>query len=190
MTSFMRVKAETKQGLTLFVKPDTPCYNESAFGGDIIPFPFSYNSGVLDINYTGNNFKAANVDVNGVEPDSESDVTVRITSGPYLVTSLGNNFKDYIRAWRASSIDSGSAIDIHIAPQVMKIQIGDPSSVTAGSGNSYLISTSAPNGENYVIGNNSNSYWTSYIFKTPLTFTIMEGGVKQYITFTSHIDQE
>jgi hypothetical protein len=185
----LRSYAVRQEALTRFIKLDSPCYNN---GTDDVLFPFSYSNQVLDITYAGNNFESIMVDITGVEPIAETETLVRITSGPLLVSSLGDNFKTYIRAWREATIDSGSPIEIFIAPQVLRVQEVSREFITAvsGSDTSFTVSSTRPSGENYIVGNAANNYNTKYVFKTPLTFTIVEGGITQYITFKSIFDQE
>lgn len=189
MSSAVRVLAVKKEGLTRFIKPDSPTYYD---GNSYRLFPFSYSNQVLDISYDGNNFKSSMVDSinNSPDNDEETDTTISMLGGPYLATSLGENFKAYIRSWRSGSIDAGSPIEVVVAPQLLRVQEVDLSHVNSTSGDSVLISTNAPTGENYVSGNSANKYHTTYIFKTPLTFTIVEGGVKKYITIRTTLDQE
>jgi hypothetical protein len=136
------------------------------------------------------------VDVSGVEPISETDTIVRILSGPVLATSLGPNFKAYIRSWRSNPgggnppIDAGSPIEIYVAPQLLRVQQAAFTNITANSNASFKISTSAPAGDNYIAGDATTQYDSTYVFKTPLTFTTVEGGVTQYITFRTVLDQE
>ena len=189
MTSCIRSVAATKEGLTRFVKPESPCYYSAAIDDEIL-FPFKYSNGVLDINYDGNDFKATMVDSTNQSPNSETGPAYRIIGGPRLVTSLGPNFKAYIRAWRDGSIDAGSPIEVYIPSQVIRVQQSDYRNVSANSGDSYLISDVPPDSDNYIAGNTTNMYNTTYAFKTPLTFTILEGGVKRYITFRTAFDQE
>jgi hypothetical protein len=189
MTSAARSYAIRKEGLTTFIKPDTPCYYDNVFDNDVL-FPFSYSNGVLDISYSGNNFKAEMVDDLDNSPNGEASTAIRVTGGPQLVTSLGENFKAYIRAWRAEFIDADSPILIHIAPQVIRVQEVDYDSVNSISGESYRISSQPPSGDTYIVGNDANQYRTTYVFKTPLTFTIVESGVVKYITFRTIMDQE
>jgi hypothetical protein len=186
MSSILRTTAVKKEGLTLFLKPESPTYNN---GVSNVLFPFSYSNGVLDISYSGNSFKSIMVDVVNMDPNSETETAVRITSGPYLVTSLGDHFKDYVRAWRDGTIDANSPISIHIMPQLLRVQEVSYADVSADSGDSWKISTEPPNSQ-YIVGDPSNLYQTTYIFKTPLTFTIVEGGVTKYVTFRSMLDQE
>lgn len=73
---------------------------------------------------------------------------------------------------------------------MVRVQEADTNNIDSGNGNSYLISTVAPTGDGYVAGTESNKYYTTFVFKTPLTFTIVESGVTQYITFRTIMDQE
>ncbi len=188
MSSIARTFAQKKQALTRFVKPLSPAYDDN--DGTTRIFPFSYSNGVLDINYSGNSFETIMVDTTNQDPLGEADTTINVLSGPYLVNSLGDNFKAYIRAWRDGTIDAGSPINIYIAPQVMRVQEVDTNHLPNSSGTSYRISTEPPTGDGYVVGNSTNDFFATYIFKTPLTFTIVEGGVTQYITFVSYTEQE
>jgi hypothetical protein len=176
-----------QRGLTSFVKAESPCYNDSLQGNRVL-FPFTYSEGVLDITYEGNSFEAAMVTITGNAPNSETDTALRILGTPRLVTSLGENFKAYIRAWRTVTIDAGSPIEIYIAPQVIRVQELDRVHIDADV--PFQISTIPPSGGEYIAGSEANLYLTKYVFKTPLTFTIVEGGVTQYITFNTALDQE
>jgi len=187
MTSMLRSYAIRKEGMTTFTKPESATYYN---GTNDVLFPFSYSNGVLDISYAGNDFKAIMVDSLNQSPDNEPKTAVRVLSGPYLVSSLGDHFKEYIRAWRDGSIDAGSPILIHIAPQLLLVQEASNDLVNSISGVSYLISTEAPSGDAYITGNGTDRYRTTYVFKTPLTISIVESGVVQYITFRTILDQE
>ena len=187
MTSVVRSLGVKKEGLTRFVKPESPCYND---GTNVVLFPFSYSNGVLDISFEGNDFETIMIDSLNQSPDAETDTAVSILSGPYLATSLGDNFKAYIRAWRDGTIDADSPINIYIAPQLLKVQEAQYSNISAFSGEAYKISTDPPASDYYTTGEATNNYQTKYVFKTPLTFTIVESGVTQYITFRTKFDQE
>ena len=188
MSSVARTYGVKKEGVTRFVKPESPCYNRG--GGIFVLFPFSYSNQVLDISYDGNNFKSIMVDVNNVEPNNETETAIRILSGPSLATSLGDNFKAYVRSWRFGTIDNDSPIEIFVAPQLLRVQEAAFANISSESGESWKISTTPPASDNYITGSDSNKYNTTYIFKTPLTFTIVEGGVTKYITFRTMLDQE
>lgn len=186
MSSYTRSFAPPKEGLTRFLKADSPAYNDNNIER---LFPFTYSNGVLDITYQGNNFKGVMVDISGISPSGETQTACRVMGGPHLATSIGNRFKEYIRSWRAGTIDIGSDVEVFIPGQVIRIQECD-SSVSSTSGSSFEISTQAPASDNFITGTDVNSYLSTYIFKTPLTVTIIESGVKKYITFRTIMDQE
>lgn len=188
MTSALRGYAIRKEALTIFLSPESPAYYDNNLGINIL-FPFTYSNGVLDISYDGNNFKQLMVDTLNESPGSETETSVRTMGGLHLVSSLGENFKAYIRAWRDGSIDAGSPINIHIAPQVFRVQEAGPNSVHA-DGESYRITSQPPSGDTYTIGSELDRYRSTYVFKTPLTFTIVESGVVRYITFRTVLEQE
>jgi hypothetical protein len=191
MTSVLRTFSTTKEGLTLFLKPESPSYITNVINGDdtIVLFPFTYSNGVLDITYSDNNFKEVMVDIANINPSFESTTTIRIVGGPFLVNSLGNTFKDYIRAWRDGTIDAGSPINIHVAPTLLRVQEAALANMDAQN-QSYKISTVAPSDGNLITGTTLNNFKTTFIFKSPLIFTIVESGVTKYITFTSNLGQE
>lgn len=189
MSSAFRSLGVKKEALTRFIKADSLCYEPDV--DPISLFPFTYNSGVLDITYEGNDFKAVMVDISGVDPyNGESNLAVRIMGGPYLVTSLGSKFKAYIRSWRAATIDAGSPIEVDVPAQVLKIQGAVQDLVNSTQDDNWRISTQRPESDNYITGNALDGFKTTYVFKTPLTFTIKESGVTQYIVFRTMFDQE
>jgi hypothetical protein len=188
LTSAARSFAVRKEGPTTVLKPESATYYASDLDLDVL-FPFSYSNGVLDISYSGNRFKQQMVDSLNQSPNGETDTVIRVMGGPQLVSSLGDNFKAYIRAWRDGTIDAGSPILIHIAPQVFRVQEAEYNSINAG-GSSYRISTQPPSGDTYTIGSELDQYRSVYVFKTPMTISIVESGVVQYITFRTLLDQE
>jgi len=191
MSSSLRSLGVKKEALTRFLKVDGQSYE--TLSGPTLLFPYTYNSGVLDITYEGNDFKAVMVDISGVEPSfdsGESNSAVRIMGGPYLVTSLGSKFKAYIRSWRAATIDVGSPIEVDVPAQVLKVQAAARALVNATENDNWRISTQRPESDNYITGNALDGFSTTYVFKTPLTFTIKESGVTKYIVFRTTFDQE
>jgi hypothetical protein len=133
------------------------------------------------------------VDISGVEPSFEggaSNTAVRIMGGPFLVTSLGSKFKAYISSWRAATIDVGSPIEVDVPGQVLKVQGAARELVNSISDNNWTLSTQRPESDNYITGNALDGFNTTYVFKTPLTFTIKESGVTKYIVFRTIFDQE
>jgi hypothetical protein len=189
MTSVSRTFGTAKEGLTKFMRVESVSFYDETDDTDRL-FPFICSNGLLDITYEGNNFQAQMVDVSGNSPDDETNNLCRIIGAPRLVTSLGDNFKAYIRAWRYDTIDTGSPIELVEPSQVVRVQEGNRNNLNGSSESSYRISDKKPASDNYITGNTANAYRTSFIFKTPLTFSIVESGVTQYITFKTITEQE
>jgi hypothetical protein len=73
---------------------------------------------------------------------------------------------------------------------LLRVQEADYKNINSIENETYRISELAPASDNYISGSSVTNYNTTYIFKTPLTFTIVEDGVKKYITFRTVLDQE
>lgn len=187
MSSAIRALAVKKDSVVQFSKPESPAYYD---GNDTVLFPFTCSNQILDITYAGNDFKSRMVNSTGNSPSAETESSIEILGGIYLATTLGENFKAYIRAWRSGSIDAGSPIKVVVAAQLVRVREAAISNITSTSATVWSIRNSAPSGDNYVTGTDANNYQTTFIFKTPLTFSIVESGVTKYITFKTMLDQE
>ena len=182
MTSILRSYATPTLTPVKFNRLESPCYADSDLAYNTL-FPFSYANGVLDIMYV-DSFQEDMVNTTGEAPLADPDVAVQLLGGPQLVQKLGPNFVAYIRAWRQP--DAGSPVAIYSNGTVQKVQairnyfVGD---------DAFEVSTAPPASDNYTMGAAANSYRANWIFKTPLTFTTVEGGVKQYITFASLLER-
>jgi hypothetical protein len=187
MTSVTKHLALTPQSDFTFFTIESPSYTSQLpdFNNQDIPFPFSYRNGVLDIDLI-DDFETIMITTTGVAPKNEVEANLRFMGGKNLVTRLGPNFEAYIRAWR-TGIDSGTPIAIYTQPLVQKIQ-WTRSNFTADE--SWIVSTDAPAPNTYTIGDEVNNYRTTYIFASPLTFTVVEGGVAKYITFVSRMHED
>lgn len=183
MSSVLRRVAEPVRVHMKFCHIESPCYNDTILNKDIL-FPFTITNGILDIAYI-DNFKVDMVDSTGNAPNIDPDGAVRIMGGTIPIIGLGDNFKSYITAWRNPDVDT--PISIYIPGVVQKVQIIPDNFLGAGT---YEISTQPPSGDNYVVGGPLNSYRTVYVFKQPLTFTTVESGVTQYITFTTRFHED
>lgn len=189
MTSVLRQTAIPVKTVTRFTRMETPSYNDSGEGGlgFRVPFPFTYENGTLDIQYI-NLFEPLMVSTTEQPPETDPECSFRLLGGSRLVQELGENFKEYIRAWRSATIDAGSPITIVVNAQVQRAQwireeyVGDIA---------YEISTTAPSGDTYTQSADAiPTYNTVWIFNTPLTIKTIEGGVPTYITFASRLDED
>ncbi len=186
MSSIVRQYAQIKSALTKFTLVDGPSYISSLLGHDML-FPFTWSNGILEINLI-DDFQAQMIDISGNAPTDECDYAVRQMGGPRVVRAIGDNFKNYIRAWRYDTIDAGSPIDVYIQGVVVKVQLADVNHMTdAGVAE---VSTQAPTSDNFTVGESSNNFRTTYCFKQPLTLRIKESGIDTYITFRTAFDED
>ena len=153
-----------------------------------IPFVFNKRTGVLDIDVSIGAFGESMIDISGKGPARDIDTLVQYLGGSHLVEELGDNFKNYIRAWRDGSIDVDSEIQIYKKPTITKIAVLNPGLGTVYGQDIYPaitrggVVTNAP--DNTFNMSDQHAY-TSYVFKTPLVFTIVEGGNTRYVIFQS-----
>jgi hypothetical protein len=113
-----------------------------------------------------------------------------------LLTSIGPNFNTYLQK-RIQDIDGlGSAYDgelmIVVHPLMTKVQLAQPGQVRGLTfENVYGVNNDPPTSDEYVGGNESNNYYTSWVFFKPLTVrfvsTLSSTGYK-YMTFSTHYD--
>jgi hypothetical protein len=186
MSSIVRQYVQTKNALTKFTLVDGPSYVSETLDHDIL-FPFTWSNGTLDINLI-DDFQAQMIDSSGNAPSDECDFIVRQMGGPRIVNAIGENFKNYIRSWRAATININSAIDVHIPGVVVKVQMADVNHMDDSS--VALVTTSAPSADNFTFGSSANKYRTTYCFKQPLTLRLRESGQTTYITFRTTFDED
>lgn len=187
MSSIGSSFVKRQEELSRFIKLESPCYDDSNINR---LFPFIFINGMLDITYEGNSFKATMVDITGVSPNNQTDTMIYIMGGPRLVTSIGQNFKAYIRAWLTGTIDEGSPIGLYQPCQIIRVQEADLNNITAIGSETYLISEIPPVSDFFTAGVPSNNYYTTFVFKTPLTVTFVEDGITKYLTFRTVFEQE
>jgi hypothetical protein len=185
-------------GFSVFAKDgkfdniSTPSYEEAGVGD--IPIPFTATNGVLDIAITNSSIE--NFCNNGTSPRSEAEFQAKQMGGRALITSLGPNFVTYLRR-RIQAIDSlgglySGELVIFINPVMTKIQLAQPGQVQGLEfENVYGVNNYPPTSDEYVGGNISNSFYTSWVFYKPLTVRFASSdsptGYK-YITFSTHYD--
>ena len=152
-------------------------------------FPFTYNNGTLDIALV-NNFKADYIDTPGKKPEDTSCTPVhryRLLGGNGIVTKLGTNFINYIRAaWILPEDSSVSVFQRCIMTKVQEMEEQDDGTMFTEQG--FYESPTPPISDGYIT--NQENFGTSWIFKTPLTISIVSGGIKSYITFATTIGHD
>jgi hypothetical protein len=152
-------------------------------------FPFTYVNGTLDIALI-DNFQQDYIDTSGVKPiDTSCDPAhhFMLLGGHGVVSKLGSNFVNYIRA--AWALDSTSPVKIYQPCVVTKAQeMDEPDSGVSLMESGFYETTVPPSSDGYVVP--IFGYRTSWIFKTPLTISIVNGVVKTYITFATIIGHD
>ena len=173
----------------------TPGYIDSSLGNQEVPIPFTVENGVLDIAIT--NSSVQTFVNNGTEPDDDSEYQAKQMGGRRLITSIGSNFNTYLRK-RIQDIEdiSGSAyageLTIEVKPVMTKVQLAQPGNVSGLTfENVYGVNDVPPSSDEYVGGNETNKYYTSWVFYKPLTVRYVSSASTtgyRYITFSTHYD--
>jgi hypothetical protein len=171
----------------------TPSYSDSDLGNST-PIPFTVQNGVLDIALT--NSSVEDFVNNGNSPDDDTEYQAKMMGGFSLVTSIGTNFNTYLRN-KIDGIDTlggpySGALTIVVNPVMTKVQLAQPNEVTGLTfENVYGVNDYPPRSDEYVGGNVSNNYYTSWVFYKPLTVRFVSSGSAtgyKYITFSTHYD--
>jgi hypothetical protein len=154
-----------------------------------IPFTFNRRNGELDIDASIAGFQETMIDISEQLVTRDLDVLVRyIGTTGHIVNSLGNKFKEFIRSWRQDTIDEDSPINIYTKPSVMRVMVYAPRLGVTHGRDIYPatirggIEDTSPDSNKYY---NNQCIYTTYVFKTPLVFTIVESGVTRYVIFQS-----
>jgi len=182
----LRSFSEAPKLATKFHRIESPCYPIDREVEDTPNrlFPFTYSNGTLDIAFI-DEFEAQMVTDTENEPEDDFSGRVQLAGGLGLVQRLGPNFEAYIRAWRTT--DAGTPINIYVHGTVQKVNEAPQEYL---GNDSYQVSTAPPTSDNYTVGAPVNNYRSTWVFKSPLTFTTVESGVTQYITFATRIDDD
>jgi hypothetical protein len=189
MSSLLRISAKKIYTPTRLVPVNSATYSDSSTSKDLL-FPFMVSkNGELDISYT-NSFKEDMIDISNQTPTQGGDDPSTLSTllgSTRIITSLGDNFKEYIRAWRMRTIDEGSDI-LLTSKRCIAINVR---STIFGYNNAYQIDNTPPT-SNLIdsVSKPSNNFLTTWIFKTPLTIEITENDVKKYISFVSIFDND
>jgi hypothetical protein len=192
MSSVISYTATTKTLPVKFTGISGPWYNDTtANQRQLYPFVIT-RKGELDLNIDYDGF--ATWFNNGDAPSSTGTsgyAAAKLMGGQQLITGLGPNFKQYIRNWFTSSspnIDGGttgdSPINIYINPVMTKVQLSHENTVDTDN-IPFTNTNKPPSSDDYIFGGATDTFKTSWIFKTPLTFTYLSGGELQYVTMYS-----
>lgn len=195
MSSVIRVMDSHKfKASNKFDNLSTPCYYDNDLDENV-PVPFTAVNGVLDIEKT--NTSVENFIANGSSPDDDTEYQAKLLGGIRPIHTLGPNMLTYLRN-RISNHEgdlSGAytgAIEIYVAPVMTKAQLAQPGNVQGLTfENIYGVNDNAPTSDEYVGGTDSNKYYASWVFKTPLTIkyrSLTSTTGYRYMTFSTHYD--
>lgn len=192
MTSLLRSFAvPVGKNTNKFDNISTPSYYDDDLGNNV-PIPFTYSNGVLDIHIT--NTSVNDFITNGNPPNDESEYQAKFNGGVRLVTSLGSNLLTYLRN-RISNQEETTytgEIVLYIQPTVTKVQLAQPENVPGLTfENVYGVNDQPPSSDEYVGGDNTNKYFSSWVFKTPMTIQYEAPSSTtgyRYMTFSTHYD--
>lgn len=193
MSSTLRTVAQPTKLATKFNNISTPSYSDSTLG-ELVPIPFSYNNGVIDILIT--NSDVQNLIDNGTSPNDDTEYQAKMLGGKRLATSIGSNFDTYLRNL-INSLDTLGApyageLQIVVNPVMTKAQLAQPSNVTGLTfENVFGVNDTPPSSDEYVGGNATNVFYTFWAFYSPLTVRYTSSASTtgfRYITFSTHHD--
>jgi hypothetical protein len=192
MSSILRTVASPVKD-SKFDNISTPCYFDNDLDEDV-PIPFTVINGVLDIAIT--NSSVEDFVNNGSSPDDDTEYQAKKMGGSRLVSSFGPNFNTYLRK-RIQIINGlGSAYDgeltIVVNPVMTKVQLAQPGQVLGLTfENVYGVTDYPPTSDEYVGGNETNKYFTSWVFVKPLTVRFVSSSSAtgyRYLTLSTHYD--
>lgn len=167
MSSVLRAFAVSGKD-SKFDNISTPSYFDDPLDNDI-PIPFTIINGVLDIAIT--NSSVQDFINNGNTPADDTEYQAKQMGGRRLVTSIGPNFKTYLQR-RIQNIDSLGALysdelTIFVNGVMTKVQLAQPGQVEGLTfENVYGVNDHPPSSDEFIGGNVSNKYFTSWVFSS------------------------
>ena len=200
MSSVQSAFASIDKPPTKFAALITPAYEEdSFFNNQELPIPFTVVNQVLDINVNQSSDIQTVVN-NGTEPLDRPNIQGKVFGGASLVKSFGPNMTTYLRNWIDTIESLGAAytgpLVLYIQPFMTKVQIANPRFAVENAGpferdRSWGITTEAPVSTEYTGGGPNDNFFTTWIFKTPMTIQyVTAAGAFKYITLTSQFAEE
>ena len=196
MTSLQRFYPTIQGPATKFTDIITGGYSDDYFvTGETIdlPIPFTVSNQVLDININQSIDIATFVN-NGSIPLDNTEVQAKVMGGGSLIKSFGTNMTLWLRNRIRNQESLGSQyagpLTLYVRPFMTKIQMAQPG-IGVGAlleNTTYGISTQPPTSTEYIGGGLSQNFYTTWIFKTPMTvqYETASGGNK-YLTMTSQL---
>ena len=188
----LRSFATTHKLPTKFVDIITPSYNDNGIVDDYhLPIPFTVSTGVLDIN-VGQSSDIESFVNNGDTPNQSPNTQVKLMGGTVIINSLGPNIETWVRKLIENQEGLGGEytgpLNIYVKPVMTKIQCPAPAQQEGAlkDDDVWGITTEAPASDGFIGGDSTNNFFTSFVFKTPLTIQYEITGVGyKYFTLSS-----
>ena len=187
---------------TKFFALITPSYDDTVIvSGESIrlPIPFTVVNQELDINVNQSSVIQTIVN-DGTAPQDQSSLQAKVFGGASLIKSFGPNMVTYLRNWINVLESLGAAytgsLVLYIQPLMTKVQMANPSfGVNDSTGafrrdRSWGITTQPPVSGEYIGGGPNDSFFTAWVFKTPMTIQYQVAGGYKYITMTTQFAEE
>jgi hypothetical protein len=196
MSSVQRVFATPVRTPSKFSGIQTPCYEESNLDDTNVPIPFTVEGQTLDIQITTSSVQT--FINNGNSPNSDCLYQAKQLGGKKLITQLGPNFIAYLNNRIQDNDGLGSPYSgellIYVNPVMTKVQLAQPRNVNALEYQSiYGVNDQPPSSDGYVGGQFSDSYYSSWVFYSPLTVRYASSASTtgyRYMTFTTNYDND
>lgn len=186
MTSLIRQYGPAKP-YTKFVNIFSPGFDDSSNNGTSRLIPFTCYDGVIDINVSDS--AVQNYIDNASGWNDYIGKKVKLMGGESLGQSLGSNMETWIRNLISNYFYGESTytgpIKIKVQPVMTKVQATQGTWFVTPLPRSPVVQETYvnPATDNYIIsGTEANNYYTSWVFKTPLTVQFDDNGTPCYIT--------
>ena len=203
MSSLLRYTKQASGPDTKFFDLFTPAYVNGTL--QTLPIPFIVTNQTLDINIA-QDIDIQNFVTSGTDPVSDVSFLVKNMGGFEPINSLGPNMITWLRYWIGAIEDPfvspvvpyTGPLNIYINPVMMKIQVAEPgiagtNHVPLGRDEVVRYTNLPPTSSEYVGGEFINDYYSSWVFKTPLTIQyispIILPGLPRYITLRSEFSE-
>jgi hypothetical protein len=198
MSSVLRSIANGAEAKTKFVSCRSVSYYNNDLGHNLL-VPFLASNGVLDVSVIPgfnpsdgeyyNNFRGTNwrkvKPMGGVEPIKEL--------GANFISWFTNAMEDY----GSSPVTNVKLYQSGVMIKVAQVN-GGGESIDVGTNSDVWLNTNygaqvwsaeAPPSDEFVTGDDTNNFNTSWVFKTPVVISFVYSGATYYTTFSSEFTQ-
>jgi hypothetical protein len=195
MSSVLSFYAPSPAPPTKFFDVLTGSYEDTIIvPGDTVdmPIPYIVVNQVLDINTAQSSDVSVYIS-NGDSPDNSVTFQAKVMGGTNLIMNLGPNITTWLRNRIQNEESLGSAysgpLELYVKPVMTKIQLAAPIQGTFGGPlndeSVYGITTEAPTSDLYIGGAPNSEYFTTWVFRKPMTVQYQSSIGPKYMTFTS-----